>query len=49
MHTLLDTVALTHDMPAVDLRRGDLGALLKYSTPSRWRLSLSQHQDARKR
>lgn len=29
MHTLLDTAALTHDMPAVGLRRGDLGAFVE--------------------
>ena len=29
MYKLLDTVALTHDMPAVGLRRGDLGAIVE--------------------
>lgn len=29
MHTLLDTVALTHDVPAAGLRRGDLGAIVE--------------------
>ena len=29
MHTLLDTVALTHDIPAAGLRRGDLGAIVE--------------------
>jgi len=28
MYKLLDTVALTHDIPAAKLRRGDLGAIV---------------------
>ena len=33
MYKLLDTVALTHDMPAVGLRRGDLGAIVELLAP----------------
>ena len=29
MFKLLDTVALTHDIPAAGLRRGDLGAIVE--------------------
>ncbi|MGB7988119.1 MAG: DUF4926 domain-containing protein [Candidatus Methylophosphatis roskildensis] len=29
MFKLLDTVALTHDIPAASLRRGDLGAIVE--------------------
>ena len=29
MFKLLDTIALTHDMPAAGLRRGDLGAIVE--------------------
>ncbi len=29
MFKLLDTVALTHDIPAKSLRRGDLGAIVE--------------------
>lgn len=29
MYKLLDTVALTHDVPAAGLRRGDLGAIVE--------------------
>ena len=29
MFKLLETVALTHDIPAVGLRRGDLGAIVE--------------------
>jgi len=29
MYKLLDTVALTHDIPAAGLRRGDLGAIVE--------------------
>jgi Domain of unknown function (DUF4926) len=28
-YALLDTVALTHDIPAAGLRRGDLGAIVE--------------------
>ena len=33
MYKLLDTVALTHDIPNVGLRRGDLGAVVEIHTP----------------
>ena len=33
MFKLLDTVALTHDIPAVGLRRGDLGAIVDMLSP----------------
>ena len=33
MYALLDTVALTHDIPAAGLRRGDLGAIVEVHTP----------------
>ena len=33
MFKLLDTVALTHDIPAAGLRRGDLGAVVEVHTP----------------
>lgn len=33
MFNVLDTVALTHDMPAVGLRRGDLGAIVEVLAP----------------
>jgi hypothetical protein len=29
MYKLLDTVALTHDIPVAKLRRGDLGAIVE--------------------
>ena len=29
MYRLLDTVALTHDIPSAGLRRGDLGAVVE--------------------
>ena len=32
MYKLLDTVALTHDIPNVGLRRGDLGAVVEIHT-----------------
>ena len=34
MFKLLDTVALTHDIPTAGLRRGDLGAIVELRTPS---------------
>jgi hypothetical protein len=33
MHKLLDTVALTRDIPAAGLRRGDLGAVVELLPP----------------
>lgn len=33
MFNVLDTVALTHDMPSAGLRRGDLGAVVEVLTP----------------
>jgi hypothetical protein len=33
MHNLLDTVALTQDMPEVSLRRGDVGAVVELLGP----------------
>jgi hypothetical protein len=33
MHNLLDTVALTQDMPEVALRRGDVGAVVDLLGP----------------
>ena len=33
MFKLLDTVALTHDIPAAGLRRGDLGAVVEVHSP----------------
>ena len=33
MYQLLDTVALTHDLPQVGLRRGDLGAIVALMAP----------------
>ena len=33
MFKLLDTVALTHDIPAAGLRRGDLGAVVEVLAP----------------
>lgn len=33
MYKLLDTVALTHDVPAAGLRRGDLGAIVELLAP----------------
>ena len=33
MFKLLDTVALTHDIPAAGLRRGDLGAVVEVHAP----------------
>ena len=36
MYKLLDTVALTHDMLEVGLRRGDLGAVVEVHAPDAW-------------
>ena len=33
MYRLLDTVALTHDIPSAGLRRGDLGAIVEMLAP----------------
>jgi hypothetical protein len=33
MFKLLDTVALTHDIPGAGLRRGDLGAIVEMHRP----------------
>ena len=33
MYQLLDTVALTHDIQAAGLRRGDLGAVVELHAP----------------
>ncbi|TWO68650.1 DUF4926 domain-containing protein [Caenimonas sedimenti] len=33
MYKLLDTVALTHDMPDAGLQRGDLGAIVELLAP----------------
>lgn len=33
MHELLDTVALTHDLPAWGLRAGDVGAVVEVLAP----------------
>jgi Domain of unknown function (DUF4926) len=33
MYSLLDTVALTHDLREVGLRRGDLGAIVEIHGP----------------
>lgn len=33
MYKLLDTVALTHDIPAARLRKGDLGAIVEIHDP----------------
>ena len=33
MYKLLDTVALTHDVPSAGLRRGDLGAVVEILAP----------------
>lgn len=33
MYKLLDTVALTHDIPDAGLRRGDLGAIVELLAP----------------
>ncbi len=33
MYKLLDTVALTHDVPSAGLRRGDLGAIVEILPP----------------
>ena len=33
MHQLLDTVALTHDLPAAGLKRGDVGAIVDVLAP----------------
>ena len=33
MFKLLDTVALTYDIPAAGLRRGDLGAVVEVHSP----------------
>ena len=34
MFNVLDTVALTHDVPNAGLRRGDLGAVVEVLSPS---------------
>ncbi len=34
MFKLLDTVALTHDIPAAGLKRGDLGAIVELHSPA---------------
>ena len=34
MFNVLDTVALTHDVPSAGLRRGDLGAVVEIFPPS---------------
>ena len=34
MFKLLDTVALTHDIPSAGLRRGDLGAIVELHEPN---------------
>jgi Domain of unknown function (DUF4926) len=36
MFKLLDTVALTHDLPAEGLRRGDLGAIVEVHSADAW-------------
>ena len=36
MFKLLDTVALTHDLAAEGLRRGDLGAIVEVHAPDAW-------------
>ena len=33
MYAVLDTVALTHDIPNAGLRRGDLGAIVEVLAP----------------
>jgi Domain of unknown function (DUF4926) len=33
MHQLLETVALTHDVPEAGLRRGDVGAVVEVLSP----------------
>jgi len=33
MFKLLDAVALTHDIPAAGLRRGDVGAVVEFYVP----------------
>jgi hypothetical protein len=33
MHRLLETVALTHDVPEAGLRRGDVGAVVEVLSP----------------
>ena len=33
MHQLLETVALTHDIPTLGLRRGDVGAIVEVLAP----------------
>ena len=33
MHQLLDTVALTHDLPEAGLKRGDVGAIVDVLAP----------------
>ena len=33
MHKLLDTVALTQDLPAASLRKGDVGAVVEVLSP----------------
>lgn len=36
MFKLLDTVALTHDVPDAGLRRDDLGAVVEVLAPDAW-------------
>ncbi len=36
MFKLLDTVALTHDLPDAGLRRGDLGAVVEVHAAGAW-------------
>jgi len=36
MFKLLDTVALTHDLPPEGLRSGDLGAIVEVHGPDAW-------------
>ena len=36
MYKLLDTVALTNDIPSAKLRRGDLGAIVEVLGPDAW-------------
>jgi hypothetical protein len=36
MFKLLDTVALTHDLPEAGLRRGDLGAIVEVHATDAW-------------
>lgn len=38
MHKLLDTVALTQDLPEVALRKGDVGAVVDVAGPGSYEL-----------